>query len=117
MESEPERQRAMKLRHFPAEMLTIFVDRLIILGGMFALLGAGSVFVAIWLYMVPMPWRVVVYLAYWPYEIMLLLPTNLRSDVFDAFPYLYVFGLPMLGWGLVGIGVALWTAPRDTNLN
>lgn len=104
----------MKPRHVTADRLTIFVDRLIILGGMFALLGAGSPFVEIWLYRVPMPWAIVTYLVYWPYAIvMLLLPKNLRSNFLDKFPYLYVFGLPMLGWGLIGIGLALWTAPRE----
>jgi len=107
----------VKSRHAAADRLTIFVDRLIILGGMFALLGACSVLAApavIWLNRLPMPWAIVTYLVYWPYAIvMLLLPKNLRSNFLDKFFYLYVFGLPMLGWGLIGIGLALWTAPRD----
>jgi hypothetical protein len=109
----------MKLRHVTAGRLTIFLDRLIILGGTFALLGAGSVFAGAagtWAFRLPMPWAIVTYLVYWPYEIaMVLLPKSLRSDIFDKHLGLFVFGLPMLGWGLIGIGLALWTAPRDTD--
>jgi hypothetical protein len=91
-----------------------------ICGGIFALVGAclavGAFIVGIaatGLKAVPMPWAIVSYLAYWPYMILLqLLPENLLTSFFGTFPLLYVFGLPMLGWALIGIGLGKLTAPR-----
>ena len=96
--------------------------RITICGGIFALIGAvfavGAFVVGIastGLKAVPMPWAIVSYLAYWPYMILLrILPESILLSFFGTFPLLYIFGLPMLGWGLIGLGLGRLMTPRES---
>lgn len=105
----------MNLRQPTDSRITIWFLIFALIGAGFA---AGALVVGIassGLKSVPMPWAIVSYLAYWPYMILLLLlPENLLRSFVDKFPPLYVFGLPMLGWSLIGVGLGRLTAPRES---
>jgi len=98
------------------------LSRAAICAGIFALIGAafavGAFIVGIaatGLRVVPMPWAIVSYLAYWPYMILLrILPESILLSFFGTFPLLYIFGLPMLGWGLIGLGLGRLMTPRES---
>ena len=63
----------------------------------------------------PERWKIVGYLADWPYlALVLLLPQRLANSLFDKFPILY-FILPIVGWALIGVCLGAWTAKRKSS--
>lgn len=59
------------------------------------------------------PFIFVSYLALWPYLLLrAVVPEQLLRTFFARAPLLYLPGLPIFGWGLLGIPIGWWRASR-----
>lgn len=54
---------------------------------------------------------VVIYIAFWPNLALSLFLPNVGEALFIA-PIGFIFGIPLVGWALLGIPAGLWRAKR-----